>query len=270
MSNKISIMVKRLDLATRAFGAEPGVPDVAKLAEWIAEHRGRLADITTYRLDRSLAPQVTAGIGTPCAGGKFYADRIRECITGITDSRATGELHADTAAVIEDAAAIVVQKKGAWCAMPAPHALMIEDAFYGDADEGTEAICGTYKVLMRAMRDTGVAGHVLVCERADTAELSALARQKVFFFSPDPDRETLAGILEYQQQVALRAGQLEMLFELMNEYTVRRIFLLDPDDNAVERARNHFDPDQIIGAGYCTEECDTYWKDVVAKSVYVK
>ncbi|MDD1693360.1 MAG: hypothetical protein LUQ71_01420, partial [Methanoregula sp.] len=76
MSNKISTMAKRLKLATRAFGAEPGQPDVAALAEWITEHRGRMADIVTYKLDQSLAPQVSTGIVLPCAGGKFYADRI--------------------------------------------------------------------------------------------------------------------------------------------------------------------------------------------------
>jgi hypothetical protein len=263
-------MVKRLNLSTRAFGAEPGIPDVAMLSDWIAEHRGRMADITTYRLDQSLAPQVTADIGTPCAGGKFYGDRIRESIAGIADNRAIAELHADTPAVIEDAAGIVVQKKGAWCAMPAPHALKIEDTFYGDSDEWNEAICGACKILMRAMRDTGVPGHILISDRAEDAELAALAWQKVFFFCPEPDRETLAGILEHQQQVAIRPGQMEMLFDLMNEYTVRKIFLLDPDDAAVESARNHFDPDQITGAGYCTEVCDTYWKDVVAHSVYVR
>jgi hypothetical protein len=263
-------MAKRLKLATRAFGAEPGVPDVAGLAEWIAEHKGRQADITTFQLDRSLAPQVPAGIETPCAGGRFYADRIRQSITGITDNRATGELHPDLPAVIEDAAAIVVQKKGAWCAMPAPHVLGIVDVFYDDADEWSDALCGIYQTLMRAMRDTGVAGHILICDTLQDAELAALARQKVFFFSPDPDREMLSGMLEYQSRVAVRADQLETLFDLMNEFTVKEVFLLDPDENTIERTRNHFDPDQVIGAGYCTEACDTYWNDVVAHSVYAR
>ena len=51
-------MAKRLKLATRAFGAEPGMPDIVTLAAWIAEHRGTTADIITYLLDQSLAPQV--------------------------------------------------------------------------------------------------------------------------------------------------------------------------------------------------------------------
>ena len=54
-------MVKRYKLATRAFGAEPGMPDVAALAEWIAEHRGMTADIITYRLDQIACPADRSG-----------------------------------------------------------------------------------------------------------------------------------------------------------------------------------------------------------------
>src|SRR5512139_1570191 len=106
-------MAKRLNLATRAFGAEPPRPDIAALAEWIAEHRGAAADITTYLLDQSLIPQLDEGIGVPCAGGKFYADRIRHCICGIRENRAVGELHVDTPAFIEDGARIFLLAKGA-------------------------------------------------------------------------------------------------------------------------------------------------------------
>ncbi|MDD1689326.1 MAG: hypothetical protein LUQ66_01540 [Methanoregula sp.] len=270
MSNKISTMVKRLKLETRAFGAEPGQPDVTALAAWIAEHRGRMADITTYRLDQSLAPQVSAGIMSPCAGGKFYRDRILECITGIEDTKAIGELHLDTMAIIEDAAGIVVQKRGAECAMPAPHVLGIEDAYYEDGDEWSDAICGMYKALMRAMRDTGVAGHVLVCDTMDDAELAALARQKVFFFQPEPDRESLAALLEYQHQTAVGKEYLSTLIDLTNEYTLKKVFIIDPDPAAIELARSQLDPDQIVAGGYCTSDSTGYWKDLITKAVYVR
>ena len=69
-------MAKRLKLATRALGAEPGKPDVPALAAWISEHRGTAADIITYQLDQSLSPQLPAGIMSPCAGGRFYRERI--------------------------------------------------------------------------------------------------------------------------------------------------------------------------------------------------
>jgi len=264
MSNKISIMAKRLKLATRGLGAEPEKPDVTGLAGWIAEHRGRMADITTYLLDRTMAPQLEAGIGMPCAGGKFYADRLLASIDGIADRKAIHELHADTPAIIEDAAGIVVQKRKSWCAVPAPHALLIKDAYYSDADEWSDAICGIYKTILRAMRDMGVAGHVLICDAADDAECAALARQNVFFFQPEPDRAGLEILLEHQHKIAVGNAELPVLLDLMNEYTVRHIILVDPDQPAIDLARSHLDPDQISVGGYCTDGCEQYWKDLVA------
>lgn len=263
MSNKISIMGKRQKLATRALGAEPEKPDIAALSGWVAEHRGRTADITTYLLDRSLAPQIEAEIGMPCAGGKFYADRLLASIDGIVDRNAIRDLHADTPAVVEDAAGIVVQRKGAWCALPAPRVLAITDAYYGDTDEWSDAICGIYKTILRAMRDMGVFGHVVICDRATETECAALGGRKVFFFQPSPSRDDLMCLLEYQHRIAVGNNELPVLLGLMNEFTVGHVLLVDPDPHAIELARSHLDPDQITVAGYCTGDSGTYWKDLV-------
>ena len=261
-------MVKRHNLATRAFGAEPGQPDVAALTAWVAEHRGRMADITTFQLDRSLAPQLEAGIMTPCAGGKFYADRIRQCIAGIKDTKATGELHLDAREIIEDAAGIVVQKKGAWCAIPAPHVLGITDTYYDNVAEWTGAICDMYRALTRAMRDTGVPAHVLVCDTMDDAELAALSSQKIFFFQPEPGRDDLARLMEHQRQVAVRKQHLKKVLDLMDEYTLQKVFIVDPDKESINLALSHLDPDQVVAGGYCTDAGSDYWKDLVAAAVY--
>jgi hypothetical protein len=263
-------MVKRLTLSTRAFGAEPGLPGVTGLASWIAEYRGATADIITYLLDRSLAPQIPAGIMTTCAGGKFYAERILQSIAGIDGTRVTGELHLDTQAVVEDAAKIVVQKKGSWCAMPAPHLLHITDSFYHDTDEWTAAVCGVYSTLMRATRDTGVAGHILIGDRMDPAELALLSRQKVFFFSPDTDRENLANLIEYHQQVAVSKDQLGTALELMDEYTLRKIFMIDPDRSSIETALSHLDPDQIAAGGYSADGSESYWQNLAEAATYTR
>ncbi|WP_321504190.1 hypothetical protein [uncultured Methanoregula sp.] len=261
-------MVKRLNLATRAFGAEPGMPDVAALAAWIQEHRGRMADITTYQLDRTLAPQITAGIRTTCAGGRFYTDRIRECINGIADNRAVGELYLDTPALVEDAAGIVVQKKGAWCALPAPHVLGITDSYYEDEAEWSDAICGIYRTMMRTMRDTGVTGHILLSDTLENAELAALSRQNVFFYQPEPSRESLARLMEHQRQVASPKKNLETVFDLTDEYTLQKIFIIDPDPGSIDLALSHLDPDQVVCGGYSTENTGDYWKDLVTAAVY--
>jgi hypothetical protein len=261
-------MMKRHTLATRAFGAEPRLPDVAGLAEWIAEHRGTMADIVTYRLNQSLAPQLDAGIMAPCAGGKFYADRIRQCMSGILDNKAVGELHVDSPAIIEDAAGIVVQKKGAWCAIPSPHVLGIVDTYYDDEEEWSDAICDAYRTIMRGMRDTGIAGHVVIADRIDNAELASLSRQNVFFYQPEMNRDSCATLMEYQNLVAVAKDQLQTLFDLMNEYPVRKIFILDPDTASIRLALSHLDPDQVSAGGYCTKECGEYWKDLVSSAEY--
>ena len=128
-------MAKLHKLTTRAFGAEPGTPDVAQLSAWIAENRGTLADLTTFRLYQSLAPQLAAGIGHPCAGGKFCADHIRSSLLGVKEGRVTDEIAVHTEALVEDAAGIVVQKRNSWCALPAPHVLGLTDGYYCDDEE---------------------------------------------------------------------------------------------------------------------------------------
>jgi hypothetical protein len=264
------MMVKRLKLATRAFGAEPGVPDAASLAEWIATHRGMAADIITCQLEASLSPQITAGIVTPCAGGKFYETRVLAALDGVKDREATRELHVDVQDIIEDAAGIVVQNKGAWSALPAPHLLGITDNYYNDRDEWNDSICGMYRNLMRAMRDTGVTGHVLICDSMQSAELAILARQKVFFYMPGMDRDNCATLMEYQNQIAIEKDAVDMVFDLTNEYTLRKIFLMDPDQKSIDRALSHLDPDQVVAGGYCMSDCGNYWKTLAEYAVYRK
>ena len=263
-------MVKRLKLTTRAFGAEPGVPDVKDLAQWIAEHRGMTADITTYRIFQSFAPQLAAGIGHPCAGGKFCADHIRSSLLGVECGCVTDEIAVHAEALIEDAAGIVVQKRNSWCALPAPHVLGLKDGYYHDDEEWSDAITGAYGSLMRAMRDIGIAGHVLICDKGKEMEISALARQNVFFFQPDADRQSLEYLMEHQRQIAVRPKQLETVFDLTNEYDLRKIIIVDADAEAIAYALSHLDPDQVSVGGYCRDDSGEYWKNLVDAAVYTR
>jgi hypothetical protein len=263
-------MAKLHKLTTRAFGAEPGTPDVARLSAWIAEHRGTMADLTTFRLSRSFGPQLEAGIGHPCAGGKFCADRIRSSLYGVAGTRVFEEITVHTEALIEDAAGIVVQKRNSWCALPAPHLLGLTDSYYCDDEEWSDALTDAYGTIMRAMRDIGIAGHVLIADTADAMEIVALAGQKVFFFQPDADRSNLERLLEHQRQIAVRPKQLETVFDLMNEYDLRKIFIVDADNEAINRALSRLDPDQVSVGGYCRDENGEYWKNLVDSAVYTR
>jgi hypothetical protein len=263
-------MKKRLNLATRAFGAEPGMPDRAALAVWIAENRGTTADIITYLLDQSLAPQVSAGILSPCAGGVFYKNRILKCLNGVESGKAIDETSLDSYAISEDAAKIVVQKKGAWCAVPAPHLLGITDSYYYDEAEWNDAITGTYRTLMRSMRDVGISGHVLICDTLFEPEIISLSHQKAFFFQPKPDRTSLTCLLEHQNQIAVGRNQLETVLDLTSEFDIRRIIIIDPDEESISHALSCLDPDQISAGGYCTDMCENYWKNLVESAVYSK
>ncbi len=263
-------MVKLHKLTTRAFGAEPGMPDVARLSEWIAEHRGTTADITTYQLFQSFAPQLSAGIGHPCAGGMFCADRIRSSFLGVDCGCVTGEIAVNPEAIIEDAAGIVVQKRNSWCALPAPHVLGLIDNYYHDDEEWSDALARAYVSVMRAMRDIGIAGHVLICDKTEPMEIAALARQNVFFFQPDADRNGFESLLEHQRQIAVRPKQMHIVFDLMNEYDLRKIIIVDADAGAITHALLHLDPDQVSVGGYCLDESGEYWKNLVETAVYTR
>jgi hypothetical protein len=263
-------MVKRHNLSTRAFGAEPGIPDVAVLAEWIADHRGMPADIITYLLDQSLAPQLEAGIISPCAGGRFYRNRIMECLVGVEEGRVIGEIHLNPHAIIEDAAGIVVQKKSSWCALPAPHLLGITDTYYHDEEEWNDAIAGVYRDLMRSMRDTGIKGHVLVCKAIHELEIESLVRPNILFFQPQSDRESLACLMEHQHQIAVGRDYVDTVLDLSSEYDLRKIIIVDPDEESIKRALECLDPDQVSAGGYCTDTCTDYWKNLVDAAVYTR
>lgn len=262
-------MAKRRNLKTRALGAEPGVPDVPALAAWIAERRGSAGDLTSYQLETLLVPQIEAGITLPCGGGRFYQDRLLESFSGIEGRTLTGETGIRPGLLSADAAGLVSLAKGAWCAFPAPHLLSITDGYYGDVDEASEALLALYRGAMRTMRDAGIGGHVLICDRADPIEISSLARQNVFIFHPKPGGEDLETILEYQRQVAIGPDGIDRLLSLSHEYEIGRVILLDPDEQSILKVLSHMDPEQVAAGGYCRESCDTYWKDLVVGAFYV-
>ncbi|OPY39300.1 MAG: hypothetical protein A4E35_00070 [Methanoregula sp. PtaU1.Bin051] len=264
------VQKRKRQLVTLSFGAEPGMPDVPALADWVAKRRdgGVESDLITYLLEAALAPQLEAAITIPCSGGRFYASRLLSSFTGIKDGVIRGETVISDRMIVADSAELVLQKKGVWCAVPAPHILSIRDEYYYDEDEAFGAVADLYRGAMRAMRDAGIYGHVLICDRADNTELAALSRQKVFFFLPQPGREDLEVLLEHQRRIAVDKGHLEDVFDLSDEYELRQLVIIDADHESIASALSHFDPEQVVIGGYCTTSCESYWKDLIKGAYY--
>jgi hypothetical protein len=262
---------KKRQLPTRAFGAEPDVPDVPALSGWVAKRRetGGESDITTYLLEEALAPQLDAGIIVPCSGGKFYKSRLLASFAGIEEGVIRGETELSDSAIVADSVELVLRKKGVWCALPAPHLLSLTDEYYGDEEEAEGAVADLYRGAMRAMRDAGIAGHVLICERAEGAELEALSRRNVLFFHPAPEQSDLEVLLEHQRRIAVNGEQLQIVLDLSGEYDLRQIIIVDADSGSIALALSHLDPDQVVIGGYCTSSCDTYWKDLSESAHYM-
>lgn len=264
------VIVKRRPLPTRALGTEPEVPDIPALTAWVAERRemNEAGDLTTCQITQALAPQLDAGITAPCAGGMFYKARLLSSFAGITDGVITGETEISNSDLVADSLELAGMKKGVWCALPAPHTLRLFDSYYGDEDEAITAVATLYRSAMRSMRDAGIGGHVLICDHADDAELSALARQKVFFFCPEPVKDDIAILMEHQHRIAVDKVNLRQVFDFTGEYELRQIVILDADAESIALALSHLDPDQIVIGGYCTGPCETYWKEIADSAFY--
>jgi hypothetical protein len=263
--NRIQGMAKVRRVPVRSFGSETPEPTVRDLAEWVKERKGVAGDLTSYLLEKSLDPQ--EGVDMPCAGGRIYRARILETFVGLEEGALTREPAVDTTLVEEDARWGAARKKGFWFSIPAPHLLGIRDEYYHDREEFCEGICTAYRQVMRAMRDSGAGGHVLLGDVVNEDELEHLAGPRTFIFHPDLGEEDLPAILEVQNFVAVPAGLLPAALDLLDEYELRSIFILDGKQEDFLSAAEYLDPEQVSFGGYCTEDCGEYWKDLVERAV---
>jgi hypothetical protein len=259
-------MGKRISFSTRAFGSDGARPDVSSIAEWISRHRGHEGDLTSFLLEQEIVHQQGAGVNIACAGGKFYFERWRNFLTGIEKGTITGELGYNATNLVKDTEEVISFVKGAWMTIPAPHLLNLRTDLSPDPDGATSALYDVYHTMMRSGRDAHLAGHVLFCEQVREEELESFTGRKVFFFSPAMNKNTLSQLLEYQQSIALKPDLLPVLENLMAEYDVSRVILLDPCEGDLRKALSIRDPDQILVGGYCPGNCEKYWKVIVERS----
>lgn len=263
-------MGKRVSFPTRSFGSDAPAPDPGALAEWVGERRGRTGDLITYQLEEGLVPQLDAGVTTPCAGGSFYQARWAGSLMGVEGTAITEEVGCDPIPLVRDSDDLDLLRKNLWLATPSPYALKLTDRYFHDPEEAAHSLFSAYQEMMRAMRDAGIAGHVLLCEKPAREELEALAGRKVFFFSRNPTEKSLALLLEYQGVVAIKPSGLALIRDLMGEYEVRKIILIDAEEEDLLQALELKDPDSLLCGGYCDDSCSLYWKSIVEKASLIR
>lgn len=253
---------RRLD--ARGFGGEAEIPSLAALAERLGERPGIEGDLATFRLLESLRPQVIAGIEVVSAGGEFYADRWRRAVGGVRDGVIRDAPFPEPGALVMDARAIGAEAQMPFATMPAPSRLNIRDRFFGDGTEADAAIRDVYGSLMRAMRDAGVAGHVLTTPAPAEEELADLASPFTFFYAPNPDADAIAALLEHQRPLAFPGKRVSGLAELLDQYGTRPIYLIDPTEEEIMAALEVLDHDHLHVGGFCPGDCETYWQRLAA------
>ncbi len=259
-------MAKRLKFPVRSLGSEVPAPQLTSLAQWIAEHRGIEADLTTYLIDQSILPQKEAGIDILCPGGLFYKNRIIESIEGIDQGVVNAEVGANVSRTNFDATMIALSGKGIWMAFPAPHMLALEDAYYGDPEELSHSLCLEYRRLMRSMRDAGISGHIILGEKAVDTEIEAFHSRKTVYYVKNPDISELETIAAYQPILVVPAASISKFQRVIEDNPGHRIVLLDPSDHELRVALENLDPDKIIVGGFCEKSCSTYWQALVSFS----
>jgi len=256
-------MRKKIRIPVRSLGSNFGDPSVTSLAEWVASHRGREVDLTSYKLEQSLSSQKNVDI--PAVGGAFYCGRWQEAIDGISDGALIKEPDISPHSLIADAALISSLRKDVWFSIPAPHQLNFSDAFYGDADEFLHAIYSCYYRLMREMRDTGSYGHILYCSDIIESELDALAKHRIFFYDILLTSKKLSLLLEYQNQLAIDSDHIHLTFDVLSEYDIKVLIIMNPTHESLQNASQHLDPESIMVGGYCFSNCTKYWDDLMSK-----
>lgn len=252
-------------IPVRSYGSEVPEPEPRDLTGWIEKRKGIGGDLTSYLLEESLEPQ--EGVDVPCAGGRIYRARVLESIGGREGETLAREPSAETALVEEDARWGASRRKGLLFCLPAPHLLGIRDAYYHDREEFCEGLAGCYRQILRAMRDAGAGGHVLLGETVHEEELEHLAGPRTSFFFPDLTEEDLPVLLEAQGIIAVPRELLPGALDLLDEFEMRHLAVVDGRAEDLSAVLEYLDPDQVSLGGYCREDCTRYWKELADRAV---
>jgi hypothetical protein len=249
-------MVKKIRFNTISLGSEPEQPDILALSGFISSHRGFEADLISYKLVSSLTAQKNARVYFPCGGGPYMLPRFESAITCSNE-----ECHGDPSSFIADAETMIRTAGPVRSALPAPDQIpscpdLTDEEQYAD-------FCDMYSSILRSMRDKEVTGHILHATRVCQIDVERLASRKTLFINPDGNMKSQEMLLEFQKTIVLNTTRIPMLRDLIDQYDISSLAILDPDKDGFKEALRHLDPDQISVGGFGKGLEGEYWKKIV-------
>nr|WP_319539753.1 hypothetical protein [uncultured Methanospirillum sp.] len=248
-------MAKKIRFKTTSLGSEPDQPDIQELTGFIRAMKGKEADLISYYLTRSLKLQVDAGITSPAGGGRYMQARFEEALGCSSEG-----CHVNTSVFEADAQVMTKTAGSVRSVLPSPGLL---PGCPDLADEEASAdFCEVYAKVLRSMRDKNIAGHILHAKEVSPIETEYLSSQKTFFVIPDGSLGVQAGLLEFQSTIALTCSRVQFLDDLVDQYDIRTLILVDSDEEGFKKALKHLDPDRIQVGGYGTGSEGHYWSRI--------
>ncbi len=248
-------MAKKIRFKTISLGSEPDQPDIEELTGFIRAMKGQEADLITYYLTRSLEGQKEAGISSPAGGGLFMQSRFGGGISCSSEG-----CHVSTSVFEADAQTMVRTAGPVRSVFPSP-GLLSGSPDPAD-DERYAEFCDAYAQVLRTMRDQKITGHILHTNEIREIEVELLSSQKTIFVIPEGSITVQSDLLEFQTTIALTSNRVRFLDELIKQYDIRTLILIEPDQEGYKGALMHLDPDQIQVGGYGKGEENRYWKRI--------
>jgi hypothetical protein len=252
-------MKKKIRFSTVSIGSEPDKPEIPEVASFIRSHRGSEADLITFSLAQSVTAQKDAGIESLCAGGLFCLPRVESAL-----SQSTGEWQHNSSFLVSDARMMTKLAGTVSAALPAPH--LSEASPDPDNEEQYADYCDSFGDLLRDMRDAGIKSHILHTRSVEQIESERLASKKILFVAPEGDFSIQGELLEFQQTLTLDNSHVSMIPGLLEQYDIRSVTIINPDESGLKSVLEWIDPDQIYAGGYGTGPEGPYWRRLAEKA----
>ena len=252
----------RRNLSVLSFGGEEPDPDVPTLAAWAGRQKDVACDLLSFKIERSLGDQ--KGIDRLAYGGEFYKDRLYDSLGGIRSGFLCEEPWARPEFLRADALRAVTFSRKVWAVLPSPTHLKNQDGIFSDREEYESALCRVYGLLMREIRDAGVYGTIIIGEQFSPIERELLTGRRVFLHSLSGSSKAISGILEVQSALSLPAHRLSVLPDVLDEYEIRSLSVIDGTEKDFSGLLTYFDVNNLTAGGRSPEGGKKYWEGVSA------